>query len=335
MSINNINKLVSVIIPAYNAASRIKFTLESIINQDYGNIEIILVNDSSSDDTELIARQTLSESNKTFRIINHEINHGECGSRNTGLRASHGEYICFIDADDMIKQNFISSLYRTITRYNCEIAFCGLVDRFTDGRPDKNFHSLPNKEPYITSGDELILSHSVPPVWCCMYESNFLTKYNLSFHEGCNAGGDVEFITKALCTAQRVSFTQEHLYIYMHHNEMGSVRDNDTQSKKILRYEHNTQAQGRTAEYLLKNSRSELVKALAERILMPQVIIRQCNIFALNNNYDEFKSFIHDPNTRKVLRSSQSLRVLVHKPEVFLKALMLLHMPGMYYKLRK
>lgn len=330
----SINKLISVIIPAYNAASRIKFTLESIINQDYENIEIILVNDSSSDNTELIACQILSRGNKAFRIINHEINHGECASRNTGIKASRGEYICFIDADDMIKPNYVSCLYQTITRTNCEIAFCGLVDRFTNGSPDKNFHSLSNHEPYITSGDELILSHPVPPVWCCMYDSNFLKRYNLLFHEGCTAGGDVEFITKALCTAQRVSFTQEHLYIYVHHNEMGSVRDNDTQAKKILRYEHNTYAQERTAEYLTEHSQNERVKTLAEKILLPQVIIRKCNIFALNNNYDGFKSFIHDPNTRKVLRSSQSLRVLIHKPEVFLKALMLLHAPNIYYKLR-
>ncbi|MBQ6774016.1 MAG: glycosyltransferase family 2 protein [Synergistaceae bacterium] len=329
----SINKLISVIIPAYNAASRIKFTLESIINQDYENIEIILVNDSSSDDTASIANKILSESNKTFRIINHEFNKGVCASRNTGLEVSRGEYICFVDADDVLKQNFISCLYQTITRDDCEIAFCGLVDRFTDGTPDKNFHSC-SDEPYIESGGHFIINNFVPPFFCCMYNSCFLSKYNLLFHNGCIYGEDIEFITKALCTAQRVSFTQEHLYIYVHHNEMGSVRDNDTKAKKILRYEHNTQAQERTAEYLLRHSQSEQVKTLAEKILMPQVIIRKCNIFALNNNYDGFKSFIHDPNNRKVLISSQSLRVLIHKPEVFLKAFMLLHIPGIYYKLR-
>ena len=62
------NNLVNVIIPAYNAASRIKLTLESIINQDYENIEIILVNDSSLDDTALIANKILSGSNRAFKM---------------------------------------------------------------------------------------------------------------------------------------------------------------------------------------------------------------------------------------------------------------------------
>ena len=328
--------LISVVIPAYNAGSRIKFTLESIINQDYENIEIILVNDASRDDTALTANKILSEGNKTFRIINHEINRGECASRNTGLEASRGEYICFVDADDMIKQNFVSCLYQTITRGNCDIAFCGRADRFIipDVRPDKNFHVINNHEPYIASGENFIINNFIPSVWCCMYSSNFIKKYNLLFHEGCNVGGDVEFITKALCRAEKVTFTPEHLYIYVHHDEMGSVRDNNTREKKISRYEHNTHAQERTAEYLLKNYQSERVKFLAENILTPQVIIRKCNILAMKNNYDEYKTFTQDMKNREILRSSQSFRILIHKPEVFVKAFMILHAPNVYYRLR-
>lgn len=323
--------LVSVIIPAYNASSRIKFTLESVINQDYENIEIILVNDASLDDTALIANNILSEGNKSFMIINHEFNMGVSASRNTGLRASHGKYICFVDADDIIMPNYISCLYQAITCNNCDIAFCGFINRFTDGRPDKKFHAAGHHKSFITSGEEFIINNLVPSVWCCMYRSNFLKESNLLFHEKCSSGEDIEFIIKALCTAQRVCFTQEHLYIYMYHDEMGSVRDN----KKILRYEHNTYAQERTAEYLLKNSQSERVKLLAEKILMPQVIIRKCNILAMRNNYDDFKFFAEDIKTREILKHSQNLRVLIHKPEVFVKAFMILNMHDLYYKFRR
>ena len=328
--------LISLIIPAYNASSRIKFTLESIINQDYENLEIILVNDASCDDTALIANKVLGGSHIPSQIINHEINRGECASRNTGLEASKGEYVCFVDADDMIAKNFVSDLYEAITRDNCEIVFCGRVDRFINaGREsDKKIHSAKDR-PYVDSGSGFILNHSVPPVWCCMYNLSFLKKYNLLFHEGCNVGGDVEFITKAFCKAEKVTFTAKHLYIYIHHDDMGSIRDNNTRDKQISRYEHNTYAQERTGYYLLKNSHDGKIKSLAENILIPQVIIRKCNLFSMKNDREGYKTFIHDSESRKILRRTQSLSVLVHKPEVFLKAFMILNMPGLYYMMRK
>ena len=329
------NNLVSVIIPAYNAASRIKLTLESIINQDYENIEIILVNDSSLDDTALIANKILSGSKRAFKIINHESNKGECASRNTGLAASQGEYICFIDADDMIEQNFVSSLYDSITRNNCKIAFCGLVDRFTDGNPDKDFHSCKSSEPYIESGEHFIINNSVPPVWCCMYGAGFLRENNLLFHEGCTAGGDIDFITKALCVAEKVTFIEGNLYIYVHHSEMGSIRDANTREKKFTRYEHNTNAQTSTAEFLAKHARSGQLRLTADKILTPNIFIRRLNIYSVRNDKASYDSFLQDKANREVIRKALDFYVLKKKPEVFFKAFMILYAPGIYFMLRR
>ena len=82
--------LVSVIIPAYNTASRIKFTLNSVINQDYENLEIIFVDDFSSDDTLSIAKNILEHSGRRFKIINHAKNLGVAAARNNGLDAASG-----------------------------------------------------------------------------------------------------------------------------------------------------------------------------------------------------------------------------------------------------
>lgn len=327
------NNTVSIIIPAYNASSRIKSTLESIIAQDYENIEIIVVDDCSSDDTGKIAHEILRDSSKSFTLITHGHNKGECASRNTGLEKATGEYICFIDADDIIRKNFVSSLHEAVTRGKCDISFCGLTDRFTDGKPDKDIH-LVNAAPYISAGEKFILSESVPPVWCCMYNAEFLRKNNLRFSEGCTAGGDVEFITKALCRAGSVTFVRECLYIYMHHSEMGSLRDNDTREKRILRYEHNTQAQIRTAEYLITHSDSQRVKELAGKILMPQNVIRRLNFAAMKNDRAEYDSIRKDDSAMKILRRSFCLYTLRKKSEVFMKALMIMTMPGMYYRMR-
>ena len=332
-SIKNMNDLVSVIIPAYNAATRIKLTLESIIAQDYPDIEIIIVDDVSTDGTGDIAREVLKVSGRDFMIISHEHNGGECASRNTGLKHANGKYICFVDADDMIRENFVSSLHAAITRDKCEISFCGFVNRYTDGRKDNNFHAVRSK-PATSSGEKFIVNNSVPSVWCCMYEHDFLKKYSLSFSEGCTAGGDIEFITKALCRAEKVTSIKEYLYIYVHHAEMGSVRDNDTGQKKLLRYEHNTGAQFRTAEYIMKHAGSERLKIFAEKVLLPQSVIRTFGIYAAKNDIEHYHDAQHDERTRSVLHRALSFYTFTRKTEIFMKALMILHFPKIYYGMR-
>ena len=78
--------LVSVVVPAYNAETRIAYSLKSIIAQDYPNIEIIVVNDASTDATEQAARSVLEGCGRPFTIITHKKNSGETASRNTGRR---------------------------------------------------------------------------------------------------------------------------------------------------------------------------------------------------------------------------------------------------------
>ncbi len=325
--------LVSVIVPAYNASSRLRPCLESIIAQDYGDMEIIVVDDKSQDGTGDIAREILGASARKHKVITHKLNSGECASRNTGLKHAEGKYVCFIDADDLVRGNFISLLHEAVTRGKCEMSFCGLTDRFMDGKPDKDIHSV-HDVPYISSGEKFILDNSVPPVWCCMYDAEFLRKYNLMFHEGCTAGGDVEFITKALCRAERVTFVMECLYIYMHHEDMGSVRDNDTKEKKLLRYEHNTQAQCSTAEYLCEHAASQELKDFAGKVLLPHAIIRKFTVHSMSNDYEGYNAFLRDSRVMMILRGAVNIYTLRKKAEVFLKALMILYFPGFYYRMR-
>ena len=95
MSINI--KLVSVIIPSYNASKFIDITINSVLNQTYSNFELIVVDDGSTDDTEIhIKRYLTDERVKYFKIKNG----GVSNARNYGASMSKGEYLCFLDADD-------------------------------------------------------------------------------------------------------------------------------------------------------------------------------------------------------------------------------------------
>lgn len=325
------NDLISVIIPAYNAETRIKYALESITAQDYEELEIIVVDDASTDSTRDIAQEVLNSSGREFTIITHTHNRGVSAARNTGLAGARGKYIVFMDSDDVLKADFAGKLHGIIG--DCDISCCGLVDRFTDGQPDKNkLHSPGNNEIY--EGEKLLLMDKRPPFFCSLYRKSFLDRNNLRFHEGCTAGEDTEFQVKAFCMAGKVIFIDEYLYIYVHHENMGSVRDNNTGMKKLLRYEHNTFAQKRTAEYLIAHAGTEELKRLAEDILLPQSVLRMFSLYAMRKDRAGYDALLNDKALTDILSRTQNFHVMTGKSELFFKAFTVLHLPNLYYRLR-
>ena len=336
MSLQNTTyPLVSVIVPAYNIETHIACSLESILAQDYPNLEIIVVHDASTDATEQAARRILKGCGRPFTVITHKKNRGVSAARNTGIDAVKGGFVWFIDADDMAEHNLLSTLYALIKKNNCDLSFCGLTDRFTDGRPDA-FFPVKIEGTQLRKGEELlwlrVFKKIVPHVCGMLFKKNFLLEMGLRFQEGCTAGEDVEFQMKAFCRARKVAFTSDCLYIYMHHAEMGSVRDADSKEKKIRRYRDNTGAQLRTAQYLSEHAPSEKIKDLAHHLLMPQVIIRLLNQCAMTGDRAEFNGLISDSATRKTLRAS--IHAFSQKPEVYLKALAVLYFPDLYFRMR-
>ena len=329
-------KLVSVIVPTYNGEKFIAQTLESIINQDYGNIEIILINDASTDNTLKNAEKILKNSKRVFKIFNHEKNLGVSAARNSGIKISEGEYLCFIDGDDLLEKNFVSALMNEILKDNSDISFCGSLDRFENGKADI-FHHVEISQSSPLDGEAVSymrIFKPVVPVLCSMiFRKNLITENKIFFHEGCTAFEDIEFQLKTFCHAKKVSFVDECLYIYIHGEKMGSIRDNDTDEKKLRRYIHSSEAHERAAEYMILHAPSERVKFFAENLLMPEAVIRKFTIAARMNDIEKYKSLCHDKNLRKILR--RSYKIFFRKPEIFLKAFTILFLPDFYFYLRK
>lgn len=115
--------LISVIIPVYNTQNYLKKCVESFLNQTYKNIEIILVDDGSTDKSPTICDE-FEKKDKRVRVI-HKINGGLSDARNVGISKSNGEYISFFDSDDYVDEDYISYLYSLVKKYNTEMAVCG------------------------------------------------------------------------------------------------------------------------------------------------------------------------------------------------------------------
>ena len=124
MNSQNCEKLVSVIIPVYNVEKYVDECIASVTKQIYKNIEIILVDDGSTDSSGDLCDKWAQ---KDVRIsVIHQNNGGLSAARNSGLDMVKGDYLCFIDSDDYIKENFIESLVTAIKTEDSDIAFCGI-----------------------------------------------------------------------------------------------------------------------------------------------------------------------------------------------------------------
>ena len=111
---------VSVIIPVYNANKYLERCLDSVKNQTLEDIEIICIDDCSSDNSLDILNE-YAKNDKRFKVIHHDINKGESSARNTGINNAKGEYLAFVDNDDTIDINFLEILYDTALSSKADI----------------------------------------------------------------------------------------------------------------------------------------------------------------------------------------------------------------------
>lgn len=178
--------VVSVIIPVYNVENYLRRCLNSVQNQTYSNIEIIVIDDGSKDNSGNICDE-FSKNDSRFKII-HKENGGLSDARNKGLEHACGEYVLFVDSDDYIERDAIKRLLETAKKYDVDIVE-GKATSFDDNNKYDNFVSKGIKINHIYDG----LSYSLTriknhcfyaPVWLKFYKRSYLKSINASFVVG-------------------------------------------------------------------------------------------------------------------------------------------------------
>lgn len=329
-----LNPVVSVIIPAYNGEKHLAATLTSIINQDYVNLEIIVVDDVSTDSTAEIAKKILENSGRNFQFIERSINGGQCAARNTGLKSASGEYIIFFDHDDLAEKNFVSSLLLEAEDKNADLVFCGI----------KHFHEAQNKfeiEPItlkekFTNPEFYLMAWARQDmkfwsVWNFIFKKSFIDKINLRFNETCKLGEDTEFVLKAIAAAERVSFIKENLYIYVYHSGMTSMKYR--KDRKI--FESLALSRYRSIRPVIRRIKDKKVRDYAVNFYVADCIVDKltyCASVKAPGDNERMKSILKHKKVRELLFST--IKFVFKKPELFFKSLMLLYVPNLYYKIR-
>lgn len=156
--------LISVIVPIYNVEKWLRDCVKSILNQTYKNLEIILIDDGSTDRCGQICDQFL-EKDSRIKVF-HKANGGLSDARNYGLSQASGKYICFVDSDDYIEENMIEKLYLAIRKSDAEVAVCNFLYQYEVLGKTPDPYSYQIEKEKVLTGKEFILLKNQKCVFC-------------------------------------------------------------------------------------------------------------------------------------------------------------------------
>lgn len=214
--------VVSVVIPVYNGEKYLESCLENLMSQTYKSIDIIVVDDRSTDQSAEITRKY------PVRLISHEKNLGPSAARNTGIDAAKGKYIHFMDVDDGVNSDYYRAMVEAITTTEADVACGGMVNE--RNRLTQIFRK---RKTYTSTEDKLRITYvgKWGYVWRYLFRLDFLKQHGLRFEEG-RLIEDTIFSLSAIYYARKLVIAPSTKYIYYkRENSLLNRKDEEYQKK--------------------------------------------------------------------------------------------------------
>ena len=208
------NYLISIIVPVYNVEDYLRECLDSIVNQTYKNLDIILVDDGSTDSSGKICDEYADKDNR-IRVV-HNKNHGVSYSRNCGLDIAKGEYILFIDSDDIVKNNYVFEMVKELDEKDYDLIVSNIIDVWDNIKQIriKNFDKLSG----TFYNDYFDLKEVLRGPWGKLYKKFLLDKFNIKFLENMKVAEDQVFNFEYYSVIKMYKFIDLSGYEYYHRN---------------------------------------------------------------------------------------------------------------------
>lgn len=306
---------VSIIIPVYNSEKTLKKCIESVINQTYKNIEILIINDGSKDKSLNIMNEYKNKDERII-VINQK-NKGLSGARNTGINNATGDYITFIDSDDYIKPNLVKDTIKIFEEYECDVVRNNYELSYENGKTklrnemyeENRIINIEEKKEELIQN--ILLGKVQSYSWLLTIKREILDKNNLKFDEDIFFMEDIVFIIKLIFCIKNIYFVREPNYFYYQSNENSLTKD----TKKYVKNINNILVMKKRLEKILKmhiNEFANYIKIINTVYL--NGIIGYLKISVRNSgNYkeilDELKK-IRESQDMKEMLGNKSLKLL-------------------------
>lgn len=207
--------LVSVIIPVYNGAKRIESCIRSVLAQKAGLMEIIVVDDGSTDETGTILDNLAAEDSSL--IVIHQQNGGAAAARNRGLDASRGTYIRFVDADDHLTEDGIQPMVEAMQKEDCQLVIAGYTQKLCGKEQQVDLYGKDAVVPVQEA-----LQHMNPRsnsfyygvLWNKLFCGDIIRQHHIRFREELKLAEDFTFVCHYMCHVDRVCYLCNAVYAY-------------------------------------------------------------------------------------------------------------------------
>lgn len=308
------NIKVSVIVPVYNASKYICNTLSSITNQDFEGYELIVIDDGSTDNSFELINKALENTSIPNQIIRQD-NEGVSVARNRGIEASKGEYLVFIDADDYVAPNHLSTLY------DGESDFSLILYVKKDG---DNLISLDNYTEDVISTEDFIRKELNMQItfnfFQLMYKASIIKDNNIRFSPGVVYGEDTEFAHKALFYGQEIAVNNEVTYYYVQHPE-SAIKTTEYRRFGVIKIFEDL------VDFYKKNNKPDIANLIITSRI-PKAIFGNMNFFFSNGyDFDDVMSKMRELDLLTKLSKYEGDFKFKLKIKLFLSN------PKMYYKM--
>jgi len=302
---------VSVIVPSYNMGDKIGKCLQSLINQTLKEIEIIVVNDASTDDTEAELLKYASIDPR-IKIISHLENRRRGGARNTGVQNANGEYIGWVDADDWVDRLMYENLYNAAKKIDSDIAQCNYFNVYSNGRASL---ISPINETLTLNGREIVNSLYTSQkglfAGLCnkIYKRDLFSKNNIEFIDAYHEDGPINL--QLAYYACKLIHVPEALYYYYHYG-MNSSLEVDKKSIDDMFESTNAAYDFFKSKDFSNKETQEFIKNFYYR----RIIISKLNdIFRSPINYQYIRYLackISQSNFKKIIKNVGFVRTMLY-----------------------
>ncbi len=223
---------ISVIVPVHNVSKYIESCINSISAQSLKNIEIICINDFSTDDS-LEKLKNLTQTDNRISVYTFTKNEGVANARNWGIELAKGKYVSFVDSDDNIDQDFLSTLYETAQKNNADVVK-GAVQIIHQNGEKETSKMNENIELYLKNNlnTALVWQHEF---WSAIYKKSFLAKNKICFPLLTN-GEDIIFILRTLLNKPSIAIENKALYLYLIRNDSASFTTNFSKFLNLIKF---------------------------------------------------------------------------------------------------